>query len=274
MTYALARERGLQVDPQVSDKQARGIIAMFRPYRDAMLAGRQNIPNPAISVSYLLLGLAAEGHEANEVTDAMAHLVSLLQMPDGHFASFNARPPIESSPVTATALSLRALQAYGKDVDFRVAKAREWLRTATARTTEEKAMKLLGLVWSKADADDLRAAAKPLLQDQRPDGGWAQLPAIETDAYATGQALYALHAAGQISTADPVYGRGAAYLLRTQRPDGSWLVRSRSFPFQPYKESGFPHGRDQWISAAGSSWAAMALMAALPPADQHVSQLQ
>ena len=38
----------------------------------------------------------------------------------------------------------------------------------------------------------------------------------------------------------------------------SW-VRSRAFPTQPYKESGFPHGKDQWISAAGTSWAAMAL---------------
>ena len=28
---------------------------------------------------------------------------------------------------------------------------------------------------------------------------------------------------------------------------------------QPYFESGFPHGHDQWISQAGTSWAAMAL---------------
>jgi hypothetical protein len=274
MTYALARERGFEIDPQIADKQAKGIIAMFRPYREAMLAGKQNIPNPAISVSYLLLGLAAESWKGDEVTEAMAHLVSLLQTADGHFVSFNARPPIESSPITATALSIRALQAYGSDPEARVTRARDWLRTATPHTTEENAMKLLGLVWAKAGADDLRAAAKPLLADQRPDGGWAQLPALETDAYATGQALFALHAAGQISVSDAVYGRGSAFLLRTQRPDGSWLVRSRSFPFQPYKESGFPHGKDQWISAAGSSWAAMALMAALPPTDQRVSQLQ
>ena len=111
------------------------------------------------------------------------------------------------------------------------------------------------------------------MSEQRPDGGWAQLPALETDAYATGQALTALHAAGQIAVNDQIYNRGAAFLLRTQRPDGSWLVRSRSFPFQPYKESGFPHGKDQWISAAGTSWATMALTASLPPADVQVSEL-
>jgi hypothetical protein len=48
-------------------------------------------------------------------------------------------------------------------------------------------------------------------------------------------------------------------LLKTQQADGTWRVKSRSFPFQPYFESGFPYGSDQWISAAGSSWATIAL---------------
>ena len=36
--------------------------------------------------------------------------------------------------------------------------------------------------------------------------------------------------AGQIAVDDRIYNRGAAFLLRTQRPDGSWLVRT---PFIP-----------------------------------------
>jgi hypothetical protein len=46
--------------------------------------------------------------------------------------------------------------------------------------------------------------------------------------------------------------------------DGSWFVRSRTFPFQPYRESGFPHGKDQFISAAGTSWAVLALSQVTP----------
>jgi N-acyl-D-amino-acid deacylase len=88
---------------------------------------------------------------------------------------------------------------------------------------------------------------------------------LETDAYGTGQALVALQSAAAIPASDPAIQRGIAFLLRTQFADGSWLVRTRSFPFQPYKESGFPYGKDQWISAAGTSWAAMALSLALPP---------
>jgi hypothetical protein len=54
------------------------------------------------------------------------------------------------------------------------------------------------------------------------------------------------------------------FLLKTQREDGSWLVRSRSKPFQTYFESGFPHGKDQFISMAATGWATAALSLALP----------
>jgi hypothetical protein len=37
-------------------------------------------------------------------------------------------------------------------------------------------------------------------------------------------------------------------------------VRSRTWPFQPYFDSSFPHGKDQWISAAGTAWATLALL--------------
>ena len=104
----------------------------------------------------------------------------------------------------------------------------------------------------------MTAQAKRILAIQRADGGWAQLPTMASDAYATGQALYALQAGG-ISPQSDAFRKGAAYLLRTQLEDGTWLVRSRAFGFQPYFETGFPHGRDQFISAAATSWAAIAL---------------
>ena len=58
--------------------------------------------------------------------------------------------------------------------------------------------------------------------------------------------------------------------LRTQAADGSWHVASRSIWIQPYFESGFPYGHDQWISAAGTSWAVMALSLTAEP--QRISQ--
>jgi len=50
--------------------------------------------------------------------------------------------------------------------------------------------------------------------------------------------------------------------VKTQEPDGSWLVRSRSVPFQPYYESGFPHAKNQFISITASGWATTALVLA------------
>ena len=79
-----------------------------------------------------------------------------------------------------------------------------------------------------------------------------------SDAYATGQALYALRAGG-LSPIAAAYQSGAHYLRRTQLDDGTWFVRSRGIGFLPYFDGGFPHGRDQFISAAATSWAVMAL---------------
>ena len=126
-------------------------------------------------------------------------------------------------------------------------------------------MRLLGLVWSSAPEAAISQATQELLAQQRPDGGWAQLPGLEPDAYATGQALVALHQAGMPTVAKE-YRHGMAFLLRTQLDDGSWRVRTRSSPLQPLKDSRFPHGRDQWISAAATAWASMALANSQPQA--------
>ena len=96
-------------------------------------------------------------------------------------------------------------------------------------------------------------------REQRADGGWAQLPMLASDAYTTGQALVALGQAGAMAASDLAYKRGIEFLLNTQREDGSWYVKSRAIPLQPYFESGFPYGPYKWISAAATNWAAMAL---------------
>ena len=58
---------------------------------------------------------------------------------------------------------------------------------------------------------------------------------------------------------DPVYQGGVRYLLKNQRDDGSWHVTTRAKPIQTYFESGFPHGKDQFISMAATCWSTMAL---------------
>jgi hypothetical protein len=265
MALGIARTRGVKVDEPAAAQTVDATIGMLKRVADQAVKNRDRIPDVPISVSYALLGVAAQHYEADQTTEALTHTIGAWQAEDGAFYSLPAiRPPIEASAITATALSVRALQLYGRGQEDRINRAAVWLRAATPRTTEDRAMQLLGLTWVKAPAEDIRTSMQALLKAQRQDGGWAQLSTLETDAYATGQALVALQAAGQaVSSAE--YRRGVAFLLRTQFPDGSWLVRTRTFPVQPYRESGFPYGKNQWISASGTSWAAMALALALPP---------
>jgi hypothetical protein len=88
------------------------------------------------------------------------------------------------------------------------------------------------------------------------------MPTMVTDAYATGQVLYALNVAAKMPVTDAVYRKGVDYLMRSQAADGSWHVETRSIWLQPYFESGFPYTRDQFISTAGTAWASMALASA------------
>src|SRR6185295_19218987 len=167
--------------------------------------------------------------------------------------------------IPAVALALRALQLYpirGREAEFktRVARAAGWLARAEAGTPNRLAYKLLGLSWSGSHAAEQRRVARRIISAQRPDGGWAQLPGLESDAWATGQALFALQESRTAKIDDPVCERGIGFLLRTQFSDGSWFVRSRTWPFQPYFDSRFPHGKDQWISAAGTAWATLVLL--------------
>jgi hypothetical protein len=174
------------------------------------------------------------------------------------------RPPIQTSDIGATALAVHALQRYplpGRKAEFarQVDRARRWLLTQKPENNEGRIYQLLGLAWAGEPSSRLQNLAKALLADQRSDGGWSQLPGTKSDAFATGQAVYALHVAALLPGSHPAIERGQRFLLETQLDDGTWYVHRRAFPFQPTMNSGFPHGRDSWISAAATSWAVMAL---------------
>lgn len=270
MAVGAARERGITVDEQMAAHQVKATVALFSSHREMLLLANSGVPEPTTVSSYALLGLAAEKYPADRLTDAMVCDLALRQRADGAWPTGGTRPPISSTDIEATALTLRAVQLYrpeGRRAEFgdRIARARTWLLSAKAQTTEEKIFRLLGLGWSDADRNAIRNAVKDLLAIQRENGGWAGLPTLEPDAYATGLALVSLHEGGNLPVADAAYRRGVDYLLRTQLEDGSWRVKSRSLGFQPYFESGYPHAHDQWISAAGAGWSTLALTWALAP---------
>ncbi len=268
MTLAIARENGIKVDDKTSMELSRGARLGLSAAEQPLLQ-RMDLPAGPDILAYGLFQMGVSNAEPDRTTDAFVHNIAAQQMSAGNWHLGGvARPPMEDGDFSRTALSLRALQLYGPEgrkAEFsdRVGRAADWLLHAEPQNTEDRNMQLLGLVWTNTDAALLSRLVKELSALQRADGGWAQTANLETDSYATGQTLYALHAAG-VPANDPAYRRGVDFLLRTQLDDGSWHVVSRAVKFQPYFQSGFPHDHDQWISNAGTAWAAIALAYAAP----------
>jgi ankyrin repeat protein len=221
-------------------------------------------PDPANTKGYTLFGWAADNQPADEFTDSEVQQLTVIQGKDGRWFNNIPRPPIQTSDVGPTALAIHALQRYplpGRKTEFaeRVDRARKWLWTVKSENTEERIYQILGLAWAGESPNRLQSLAKTLLAQQHADGGWSQLPVGKSDAFATGQAVYALRVGAGIASSDPAIDRARRYLLQTQLEDGTWYVHRRTFPFQPTMKSGFPHGRDGWISSAATSWAVLAL---------------
>jgi hypothetical protein len=169
--------------------------------------------------------LARPFFESVEIVTLLTYLAVAAQVPDG---------PSES-PVRAS-----------RD------KAAEWLRkTKPGDSTQTLAVRLLVDSQTGALPKSVPPGVAALLQRQHADGGWGQEKDLPSDAYATGQALYALSLAGVANDQEGIR-RGVAFLIATQKEDGSWPMKSR-------------HKKDNNVGPItyfGSTWATLGLMRA------------
>lgn len=259
-----ARRRGVAIDQALASHSYDVTQQDWRGRREITLLGDTNRPSFQPNVEYGLLELAEAGAEPTVVTDAMVLGLATRQAADGSWPNaLEIRPPLSTTVVVSTALALRGVHEFSppgrrEEMMARVSRAADFLRRATPSDTQDQAFKLLGLLWAGARTAEVSRERAALIALQRADGGWPQMPSMSSDAYATGQALFALHTAG-MAAIDPVYRKGTDYLRATQLEDGTWFVRTRAFGFQPYFETGFPYGRSQFISTAATAWAATAL---------------
>ncbi len=268
LALTTARPRGFAIPKGKLKDQLEAIAEFLDTNQDQYRQGKGQ-GGQVDTAGYALWTLELGEWEADETTDAVVEYLLLQNKNLDHWRTTSNRPPTEASDFTATYLALRALAHWGgapqkERIAKRTDDARRWLMGARAHNTEDRVFRLWGLHAASAPHDSLQKAALELEKSQRPDGGWAQTADMTSDAYATGTALVGLRKAANIPIANSVYQRGLRYLLQTQLADGSWHVTTRSKPAQTYFESGFPHGKDQFISMAASGWATTALALGCP----------
>jgi hypothetical protein len=266
IAVSAARESGARVDAALETAQAR-MTAIMRGGLEQTLFQVVDPTAGVDSQQFSLMQMASSQIPPTLSTDALVFHIAAMQRKEGDWPNYGlARPPLEDGGFQHTAKGIRVLRLYplpGRAAEFaeRISRAAAWLEKQTPVSTEDRAMQLLGIRW--ADRKVPQDRVNQLIGLQRNDGGWGQTDYLPSDAYATGGTLYALHETGMAAT-DPVYRKGVEYLLRTQQEDGSWHVKTRAAGFQPYFQSGFPYGHDQWISQAGTAWAVVALSCASP----------
>jgi hypothetical protein len=88
---------------------------------------------------------------------------------------------------------------------------------------------------------------------------------LESDAYATGEALVALAESGALAVTAPACAAASTSSCVLSTPTAHGSSAAGRCPLQPHFKSGFPYGRDQFISAAATTSAARALIAAARP---------
>jgi N-acyl-D-amino-acid deacylase len=268
LALAEARKRGFTVDLDNFQRQLTHTAAHLERGRKKYLEDSGQ-GGKVITAGYALWTLEAGQRPPDETTAAVTHFLLQYQQDADHWSHPGDRPPASGSEYTATYIALRGLAVFGTEkqqpeIEARNLRVRDWLLSESPSDTEDRVFRLWSLPYVDVEEQIRQQAIAELIGSQRDDGGWAQRADGESDAYATGTVLVVLQRAGDFSADHPAVRRGVRYLVDSQLDDGSWHVVTRAKPFQTYFESGFPHGKDQFISITASSWATLALLLTLP----------
>ncbi len=269
--FVEAKRRGFKVDEENLTRQLKHTHDHLQRGLANYLQGKGQ-GGDVLTAGYALWTLDEGSWPTDEVTKAVSHYLLTTQMDIKHWRHRGSRPPTSGSDFTATYVALRALHYFGSDdQQEQIAERRklvsEWLSTTLPYETEDFVFRLASFQYVDGDINLIDEASSALLAIQRQDGGWGQKEDMPSDAYSTGSALSTLIREGKVPPNNEFIRKGFEYLLATQLEDGTWQVTTRAKPVQEYFESGFPHGKDQFISVAATAWSTLALLQALPSSE-------
>ena len=276
MALTAASSRGFVVDAENLRTQIQFTADFLAKNTERYLQGRGQ-GGEVDTAGYALWSLDIGGWKSDATTAAVTEYLLQYQRDDDHWQPRSHRPPAEHSSFTTSYVALRGLKVFGyseqrERIENRFSQLRSLARGYTGGRDRRPSISFARLEIVGGPAAEIQSAVDDLLARQRNDGGWGQLDELDADAYATSTALLALHQAGGLSVTAPAYRRGLQFLIEKQHDDGSWQVSSRAKPFQAYFESGYPHGKDQFISITAAGWATTALSLALPVVPDDVTR--
>ena len=223
--------------------------------------------------AYLLMGMHTEKIPPSPYSDGLVNYLIDRARPDGSFIPEIGRPPFSAGVFHTNAMVIYAIQLYAapgrqQQVTQMTERTKQWLLSHEPATPQEMVFKLMGLYWCNANPDSIQSVAGKMKALQNKNGGWSQLPQMQSDAYATGEFMYALYETGMLKANDAAYQKGVDFLLKTMDKKGGWLLESRTFATQAFVDSNFPpYDDNQFSSAFATSWAVLALVNAMPVVD-------
>jgi N-acyl-D-amino-acid deacylase len=269
--------RGLKVDRELLQVQFIRTVGRTKGVEHRYL-NNSNIGGGVDTTGHALMAMRIGGYLSDETTEAMVKWILKRDRGRGFWTGTKNRAPTQTSDITRTWLCLDALEHFGTSelvdlINERKAQSRQWLLKVETKTTEDAVSQIRALSVVGDAATEVKKFATELIKQQRDDGGWAQTSEMESDAYATGSALITLHQYAGLATNEGFYQRGVEFLKSSQLDDGTWHVKTRATPVQKYFESGFPHGRDQFISMTATCWAATAMALTLPEQNLETKKL-
>ncbi len=184
------------------------------------------------TMTQLLLGRDphAPGKKADQFYASTAELLVRWQEADGTWKAAGQLPsrrwPRPAADQTTTMWTILALTPYGASSPA-VEKSLEKAHAAVKKGKPDPNFEWLvaRLLYEKkfGKPEEMTALQKELLKRQNDDGGWSTFPNQKSEAFSTGQALYALRRVGMAAN-DSVLGKGQQFLVSTQQPDGSWIT--------------------------------------------------
>ena len=257
-----AKRHGYAVDEPVRADMTRWLTeageGKFNYKRPA--AAPQALNPKAIYYSLGLNSVSEQNPVQREALNRLLETVKADQTGNGSWSAWpDTRPPILThSDESMTALACLALLPTASAGDSAAQAALnhgvEWLKGIKS-DDDPQSVALRLVLWTRLGRPQSEWASliRVLKKRQNQDGGWSQTSGGPSDAWATGQTLYAL-SLGDHAEAGPAIQRGRAFLVKTQREDGSWPMTSR-----PTKPGGA--GCDSLIPiiGGGSAWAVIGL---------------